>query len=260
VNSFVCNHIAVDALLPSLRLTMIGFRRSQFRPLFARALTGAFSAELTGALRFARAPARPFALRPMTIRWVALAVTLMVSFFFSAEGADARLKSEWKFGGSFARLISLPFFDNVINDDAVDVGSVAPVVNMTDAMLPQAAQPTGGSLGGLFNRPGVVGGFSAGFLGAGVLGIVFGHGMTSELTGAASFLGLIFQITVILMGARLFWTWWRADRSAALADMSPRQLADAYGRLRNEALPDIEDAGAPDLAEVNDGALRTKDR
>ena len=111
-------------------------------------------------------------------------------------------------------------------------------------LSPHAAQPTGGSLGGLFNRPGVVGGFSAGFLGAGVLGLVFGHGMTSELTGAASVLGLIFQVTLILMLARLFWGWWRADRSTAFADMSPRQLADAYGRLRNEAQPDIGDTMA----------------
>ena len=141
--------------------------------------------------------------------------------------------------------MSLPFGTALLGtdfggDDFAGNDFAGNMSNLGSATLPSVAQPTGGSLGGLFNRPGVVGGFSAGFLGAGVLGLVFGHGMTSELTGAASVLGLIFQVTLILMLARLFWGWWRADRSAAFADMSPRQLADAYGRLRNEALPDID--------------------
>jgi hypothetical protein len=182
-----------------------------------------------------------------------MAVALTVGVFISADGADARLKNEWKFGGSLARLITLPFssvilgndfFDTDAMDDSSDnAGFVGDMSSGHAAMLPQAAQPTGGSLGGLFSRPGVVGGFSAGFLGAGVLGLVFGHGLTSELTGAASFLGLIFQITLIVMLARLFWTWWRVDKSAD--DMSPRQLADAYGRLRNEAVPDIDSDSEP---------------
>jgi hypothetical protein len=196
-------------------------------------------------------------------RSLAMLTALTVSLFISAEGADARLKSEWKFGGSLARFMSLPFSTTVLGNDMISEsfsggGATGDVADTGNALLPRVAQPTGGSLGGLFNRPGVVGGFSAGFLGAGVLGLVFGHGMTSELTGAASFLGLIFQITLILILARLFWTWWRADRSAAFAGMSPRQLADAYGRLRNEALPDI-DAVEVELSEAKTGAFDSKD-
>lgn len=196
-------------------------------------------------------------------RSLAMLAALTMSLFISAEGADARLKSEWKFGGSLARFMSLPFSTTVLGNDMISGsfsggGATGDVADTGNALLPQVAQPTGGSLGGLFNRPGVVGGFSAGFLGAGVLGLVFGHGMTSELTGAASFLGLIFQISLILILARLFWTWWRADRSAAFADMSPRQLADAYGRLRNEALPDI-DAVEVELREAKTGVFDSKD-
>lgn len=196
-------------------------------------------------------------------RSLAMLTALTMSLFISAEGADARLKSEWKFGGSLARFMSLPFSTTVLGNDMISESfsggsATGDVADTGNALLPQVAQPTGGSLGGLFNRPGVVGGFSAGFLGAGVLGLVFGHGMTSELTGAASFLGLIFQISLILILARLFWTWWRADRSAAFADMSPRQLADAYGRLRNEALPDI-DAVEVELREAKTGVFDSKD-
>jgi hypothetical protein len=183
---------------------------------------------------------------------------LTMCLLISAEGgADARLKSEWKFGGSLARFMSLPFSATIPGNDTIGESFSGDGVT-GDVLLPQVAQPTGGSLGGLFSRPGLVGGFSAGFLGAGVLGLVFGHGMTSELTGAASVLGLVFQITLILMLARLFWTWWHADRSAAFPDMSPRQLADAYGRLRNEALPDI-DAAEPELSEAKTGVFESKD-
>jgi hypothetical protein len=177
--------------------------------------------------------------RLLCCRSLAMFAALVMSLFISAEGADATLKSEWKFGGSLARFISLPFDAPGFSGDLTGGGLSDDMSATNNLLSPHAAQPTGGSLGGLFNRPGIVGGFSAGFLGAGVIGLVFGHGMTSELSGTASLFGLIFQITLILMLARLFWGWWRADRSTAFADMSPRQLADAYGRLRNETQADI---------------------
>lgn len=204
--------------------------------------------------------------RPLGLRSLVMAAALIMSLFISAEGADAELKSEWKFGGSLARLIYLPISSAILGNEVFETADgtftgrdLTDVTRSKSAMLPQAAQPTGGSLGGLFSRPGLVGGFSAGFLGAGLLGLVFGHGMTSELTGAASFLGLIFQITLILMLVRLFWTWWRVERTAGFADMSPRELADAYGRLRNEALPDVEGLAEPEYAEANNGTFDKKD-
>jgi predicted lipid-binding transport protein (Tim44 family) len=91
----------------------------------------------------------------------------------------------------------------------------------------------------LFSRPGLLGGFAAGFLGAGVFGLLFGHGMIGELTGLPSVLGLVFQFTLLVAFAWLIWAWWRADKSAAVAGLSPRQLADAYGRERDAVLPEI---------------------
>jgi hypothetical protein len=226
VNCFVCNHAVAASFAPRLQ-------QSWFQQLWFR-------------VSWSRSP---------WLRSLAVFVALTMSLFISAEGADARLKSEWKFGGSLARFMSLPFGSALLGNDFSSDGVVGDVSNAGNTMLPSAAQPAGGSLGGLFNRPGVVGGFSAGFLGAGVLGIVFGHGMTNELTSAASFLGLIFQVTLILILARLFWTWWRADRSAAFAEMSPRQLADAYGRLRNEALPDIDARADAGLGEAKNSTF-----
>lgn len=242
VNCLVCNHTATAPFAPSSQQSWFQQSRLQQpwlqQPWFPQAW-----------------------LRLPWFRSLAMFLALTMSLLISAEGADARLKSEWKFGGSLARFMSLPFGSALLGNDsdAVGNGVFSDILNAGNATLPSVAQPTGGSLGGLFNRPGVVGGFSAGFLGAGVLGLVFGHGMTSELTGAASFLGLIFQVTLILMLARLFWGWWRADRSAAFADMSPRQLADAYGRLRNEALPDIDGRADAGVGETENDAFDKAD-
>jgi hypothetical protein len=254
VNGFVCNQIAADPVSAVLRLPLFrapGLRMSWPRSPWSQALW----------LQVARLQwscSRACWLRPLGLRSLAAAAALIMSLFVSSQGADAELKSEWKFGGSLARLIYMPISSALLsNEDFGAPDGAFAGRDLTDttrgksAMLPQAAQPTGGSLGGLFNRPGLVGGFSAGFLGAGVLGVIFGHGMTSELTGAASVFGLIFQLTLILMLARLFWSWWRVDRSAGFADMSPRELADAYGRLRNEALPDVDGLNAPEFAEAN---------
>jgi hypothetical protein len=112
-----------------------------------------------------------------------------------------------------------------------------------------AAQPPypGGSLGGLFNRPGLLAGFAAGFLGSGVLGLLFGHGLVGELGSMASVLGLVFQLALIALLCRLIWTWWSGRNAPAFAGLSPRQLADPYLRSRHEFLPDIEAPGADDV-------------
>jgi hypothetical protein len=173
---------------------------------------------------------------------LAVLAALALSLVISAGGADARLKSEWKFGGSLAQTImSIPVASAVLGGafGGNFGGNLGGMSAFDDSTLPSAAQPSGGSLGELFSRPGLVGGFAAGFLGAGVLGVLFGHGIYGELSGVASVLGLILQLALILMLGRLIWTWWRAD-TPAFADLSPRQLADAYGRPRHEALPNID--------------------
>src|SRR5262249_30768143 len=107
--------------------------------------------------------------------------------------------------------------------------------------VPRPAPPAyaAGWLGDLFSRPGLIGGFAAGFLGAGVFGLLFGHGLVGELSGVPSILGLILQFPLLLALGRLIWAWWRVDRKAAVSQLSPRQLADAYERDRKERLLDI---------------------
>ncbi len=88
-----------------------------------------------------------------------------------------------------------------------------------------ATAPAAG--GGFFNRPGFMGGLFAGFLGAGLLGMLFGNGLTGGLGGMASMLGLLMQIGIIALIGYLVWTWWQRRSQPALA--SGPMLRD-YGR------------------------------
>jgi predicted lipid-binding transport protein (Tim44 family) len=72
-------------------------------------------------------------------------------------------------------------------------------------------------LGGLFNRPGLLGGLAAGFLGAGLLGLLFGHGLLGGLGGIASMFGLLLQIGLVVIVASLLWRWWQRRQQPAVA-------------------------------------------
>src|SRR5438552_11753177 len=71
--------------------------------------------------------------------------------------------------------------------------------------------------GGLFNRPGLLGGLAAGFLGAGLFGMLFGHGLLGGLGGIASFLGLILQIGLVAIVGYFLWQWWQRRSQPAFA-------------------------------------------
>ena len=123
-------------------------------------------------------------------------------------------------------------------------------LRMTAQVVPPSFQ--GGSLNGLFNRGGMLGGFAAGFLGSGVLGLLFGRGLINGLGGVPSYLGLIFQVALLLMLARLIWTRWRSDDALSPAGLSPRQLADPYLRSRDDLHAPIDPSvGDDELAEAD---------
>jgi predicted lipid-binding transport protein (Tim44 family) len=88
---------------------------------------------------------------------------------------------------------------------------------------PQAPRP--GSVGqagaaqagGLFSRGGFMGGLMAGFLGAGLLGLLFGGGFLSGLSSFAGVLGLLIQIVLVVVVARLLWAWWQRRQQPGYA-------------------------------------------
>jgi predicted lipid-binding transport protein (Tim44 family) len=191
-------------------------------------------------------------------RWfrsLATLAALTIALLICGEEAEARLQGGLDFDRSGAWL----FMPEPIAD-------AAPIL-VAALDRPAAGQPAhpGGSLGGLFNRPGLLAGFAAGFLGAGLLGLVFGQGMFGGLGGVASFLGLIFQLALVLLLVRLIWTWWSGRNAPAFAGLSPREQAEAYLRSRNELLPGIypstvvDDAAAADCDVPASGAHSATD-
>jgi predicted lipid-binding transport protein (Tim44 family) len=56
---------------------------------------------------------------------------------------------------------------------------------------------------------GLFGGLAAGFLGAGLFGMLFGHGMFGGMGGFASVLGLLLQIGLVVIVGRMLFAWWQ---------------------------------------------------
>src|SRR5215510_4186398 len=75
-------------------------------------------------------------------------------------------------------------------------------------------QPSGRP--GLFGG-GLLGGLAAGFLGAGLFGLLFGHGFFGGMAGFASILGLVLQVVLIVIVARLLFAWWQRRNMPAPA-------------------------------------------
>jgi predicted lipid-binding transport protein (Tim44 family) len=85
---------------------------------------------------------------------------------------------------------------------------------------PDVAAPRPGfapSPGGFLGRSGFWGGLAAGFLGAGLFGLLFGHGFMGGLGGIVSFLGLIFQLGLIALVAMFLWRWFQRRNEPAYA-------------------------------------------
>jgi predicted lipid-binding transport protein (Tim44 family) len=82
--------------------------------------------------------------------------------------------------------------------------------------LGQSAARPGGLFGG-----GLFGGLAAGFLGAGLFGMLLGHGFFGGMAGFASLLGLMLQIALIVIVARLLFAWWQRRSEPAYAAAHP---------------------------------------
>ncbi len=106
----------------------------------------------------------------------------------------------------------------------------------TTAGAPAAAP----AAGGLFNRPGMgmLGGLAAGFLGAGLLGMMFGGGLFGGLGGLASMFGLLLQVGLIALVVMFALRWWRSRNAPSYASgpanfdarQTPPRRARAAGR------------------------------
>jgi predicted lipid-binding transport protein (Tim44 family) len=141
------------------------------------------------------------------VQAIAVVLALALPTVLVISSADARVGGGFSSGSRGSRTFSPP------PSTSTAPGTAQPF-NRTFSQPGNAGAPASGGLfnrpGGLFGRPGggLLGGLAAGFLGAGLFGMLFGGGMFSGIGGFSSILGLILQIGLIVLLVRLAMSWW----------------------------------------------------
>ena len=148
------------------------------------------------------------------VQAIAVVLSLALPVMLAVSSADARIGGGGSSGSRGSRTFSAP------PSTSTAPGTAQPFNRtITQPGSPGVGAPAT-SGGGFFNRPGsrgLLGGLAAGFLGAGLLGMLFGGGMFSGLGGLSSILGLILQIGLIVIVVRLAMSWWQRRHSPASA-------------------------------------------
>ena len=143
---------------------------------------------------------------------LAVALALALPLATTVSPADARIGGGFSSGSRGARTFSMP------PSTSTAPGTASPF----SRSFSQPRMPGyGANTGGMFNRPGggLLRGLAAGFLGAGLFGLLFGGGLFGGLGGLSSLLGLILQIGLIVLVVRFAMSWWqrRNDPQSAYA-------------------------------------------
>jgi predicted lipid-binding transport protein (Tim44 family) len=156
--------------------------------------------------------------RPLMVLFAMLAALLIV-----ATEADARAGGGFSSGSRGTRSFSTP-------PSTTTAPNSASPLQRTMAQPGQTGVRSPGLFGGFFNRPGLFGGLLGGFLGAGLLGLLFGHGLFGGLGGIASIFGLLLQIALVFLVARLIWAWWqRRSMPAYASGPMLREVSSGHG-------------------------------
>jgi predicted lipid-binding transport protein (Tim44 family) len=148
------------------------------------------------------------------VQAIAIVLSLALPLISAASPADARVGGGFSSGSRGARTFSPP------PSTSTAPGTAQPF-NRT---FGQPGSPgVGTSTGGFFNRPGggMLRGLAAGFLGAGLFGMLFGGSLFGGLGGLSSLFGLILQIGLIVFVVRMAMSWWQRRSTPAYADTAP---------------------------------------
>src|SRR5215469_16454150 len=141
-------------------------------------------------------------------RWLAAFIVIAAAFVLVTADADARPLGGFSAGSRGMRTYSAP-------PSTATAPGAAPIQrSMTQ---PSNAAPIGQTTpsSGLFAGRGLFGGLAGGFLGAGLLGLLFGYGFFGGMAGLASITGLLLQVVLVVIVARLIFAWWRRSMTAA---------------------------------------------
>src|SRR6476660_5893131 len=148
------------------------------------------------------------------IRALAIVLSVALPLAVVVSEADARVGGGGSSGSRGSRTYSAPPSTTTAPGAAQPMNRTFTQPGSPGMGAPAAA---GAAKGGFFNRPGLLGGLAAGFLGAGLLGMLFGGGMFSGLGGLSSIFGLILQIGLIIIVVRLAMSWWQRRHTSAPA-------------------------------------------
>jgi predicted lipid-binding transport protein (Tim44 family) len=144
----------------------------------------------------------------MTLAAVAAAVVLV------AGDAHARAGGGFSGGSRGMRTFSAPPATQTAPNAATPMQRTLTQPGRPGTVGQTAARP------GLFGG-GLLGGLAGGFLGAGLFGLLFGHGFFGGMGGFASLLGLMLQIGLVIIVARLLFAWWQRRNQPAYAAAHP---------------------------------------
>ncbi len=161
-----------------------------------------------------------------TIQAIAIALSLALPLVAAVSSADARIGGGVSSGSRGARTFSAPPSTSTAPNAAQPFNRT-----ITQPSSPGLGTPAGG---GFFNRPGMgmLGGLAAGFLGAGLLGMLFGGGMFGGIGGLSSIIGLVLQIGLIILVVRLAMSWWQRRHETASAFAGGPSPLSAQSTLR----------------------------
>src|ERR1700693_946412 len=134
-------------------------------------------------------------------RWLIALAAIAAAFVLVAADAHARVGGGFSAGSRGMRTFSAP-------PATPTAPTVAPV--QRSITQPGSAAPIGQTAirPGLFGG-GLLGGLAAGFLGAGLFGLLLGHGLFGGMAGFASIIGLLLQVVLVVVVARLIFAWWQ---------------------------------------------------
>jgi predicted lipid-binding transport protein (Tim44 family) len=136
------------------------------------------------------------------VQSMAIVLALAIPTLSVIAPADARIGGGFSSGSRGSRSFSMP------PSTSTAPGTASPF----NRSFGQPSSPSygPGMGGGFFNRPGgLLRGLAAGFIGAGLFGLLFGGGLFSGLGGFSSILGLLLQIALLVFVARWAMSWWQ---------------------------------------------------
>jgi predicted lipid-binding transport protein (Tim44 family) len=155
------------------------------------------------------------------LRWLTVFIAIAAAFVLVTADADARPLGGFSAGSRGTRTYSAP-------PSTATAPGAAPIQR-------SMTQPSNAGLArtapspGLFGGRGLLGGLAAGFLGAGLFGLLFGYGLFGGMVGFASIFGLLLQVVLIIFVARLISAWWQRRNMSAAASYAAPYPATGHG-------------------------------